>query len=174
MNIAKNEGFIGAGTTKQDRSKMRDLSELAYATVLEALKLEYGAGAARSEKQRRQCGTRAHLAADYLFGREPDSRAVETHDLAREQEVARDWLNANARMRELVLDSLRVLNLLNQDSQTRTGFVGEGLLMAYGEGSFRAPDVATYDALVHDAIYSLPLHAQQSIFYGLAKTQSCH
>jgi len=176
MNIATNEGYSGARATKEGRSKMRDLAELAYATVLEALKLEYGAGEARSEKQRRQCRMRAHLSADYLFGREPDpdSRAVETLDLAREQEVARDWLNANARMRELVLESLRVLNLLNEDRQPRTGRVGEGLLMAYGQGSFRAPDLATYDALVHDAIYSLPLHAQQSIFYGLAKTQSCH
>jgi hypothetical protein len=45
---------------------------------------------------------------------------------------------------------------------TSTGLVGEGLLMAYGQGSFRAPDLAAYDVLVHDAIYSLPLHTQQT------------
>ena len=77
-------------------------------------------------------------------------------------------------MRELVLESLRILNVLNENRQSQTGPVGEGLLMAYGRGAFRALDLATYDAVVHDAIYSLPLQAQQSIFYGWGKIQSCH
>ncbi len=115
---------------------MRELTELAYITVFDALKLEYGGDEARSEKERRQCSVRAGVAADYLFGRESDSRAVETLDLAREQEAARNWLKRNVRMRELVLESLRVLNVLNDDSLTRTGLVGEGLLMAYGQGLF--------------------------------------
>ncbi len=173
MNIAAAE-FIGASATKQDRSQMRELTELAYITVFDALKLDYGGDEARSAKERRRCGVRAGVAADYLFGREADSRSVKGLDLAREQEAARNWLKRNVRMRELVLESLRVLNVLNDDSPTRTGLVGEGLLMAYGQGSFRAPDLPTYDALVHGAIYSLPLHTQQSIFYGWAKTQSCH
>jgi hypothetical protein len=165
--------FMGGRATKQDPSQMRELTELAYITIFDALKLEYCGDEADSEKERKHCSERAGVAADYLFGREPDSRAVEALDLAREQEAARNWLQRNARMRELVLDSLRVLNLLADDSRTRTGPMGEGLLMAYGQGSFRAPDLATYDALVHGAIYSLPLHTQQSIFYGWAKTRSC-
>ena len=173
MNVSAAE-FIGASATKRDRSRMRELTELAYIVVFDALKLDYGADEARTEKERKQYSARAHAAADYLFGREPSSRAVEALDLAREQEAARNWLLRNARMRELVLESLRVLNVLNEHDHTRTGLVGEGLVMAYGQGSFRAPDVATYDALVHDAIYSLPLHAQQGIFYAWAKTQTCH
>ena len=172
MSIAAVE-FIGARATKQDRSQMRELSELAYITVYDALKLDYGWDEARSEKERGRCSARAGVAADYLFGRQPDGRAVETLDLAREQEAARNWLNRNVRMRELVLESLRVLNLLNDNSRTRTGLVGEGLIMAYGRGSFRAPDLANYEVLVHGAIYSLALHTQQSIFYGWAKTRSC-
>ncbi|HTS53970.1 MAG TPA: hypothetical protein VMH26_11905 [Burkholderiales bacterium] len=173
MNVRGAE-FISANATKHDRSHMRELTELAYITVFDALELEYGKDEVRSETERRQCSVRAGVAADYLFGKEPGERAPETLDLAREQETARNWLKRNARMRELVLESLRVLNMLSDDSRTRTGPVGEGLLMAYGQGVFRAPDPAAYEALVHGAIYSLPLHTQQSIFYGWAKTRSCH
>jgi len=174
MNIAIAEGLIGARAVRQDRAQARELTELAYAVVLEALRLEYGAGEARSEKERRQRTVRAGAGTDYLFGREPDSRASKALDLAREQESARDWLSRNSRMREVVLESLRVLNLLSDNGRTSTGLVGEGLLMAYGQGRFRAPDLVAYAELVHRALYGLPLHAQQSILYRWGKIQSCH
>lgn len=174
MNVAAVEKFIPAKVTKQDRSRMRELTELAYIVVFDALKLEHGEDRANSQKERKRCSARAEVSADYLFGREPDQRTGRNLDLAREQEAAREWLMRNAQMRELVLESLRILNVLNENKQSQTGPTGEGLLMAYGGGSFRAFDLETYDIMVHDAIFSLPLQAQQSIFYGWAKTQSCH
>ena len=174
MNIAIAEGLTSARATRQDRAEAQELTERAYAIVLEALRLEYGADEARSEKERRQGTMRAVAAADYLFGKEPDSRASKALDLARELEAARDWLRRNNRMRELVLESLRVLNALNDDRQTSARPIGEGLLMAYGHGSFRAPDLTAYGTSVHETLCALPLHAQQAILYRWGKMQSCH
>ena len=174
MNIATTERLIGARAARQERAAAQELTEQAYAIVSEALRLEYGAGEARSEKERKQRTMRAVAGANYLFDRERDDRASKTLDFAQEQEAARDWLRRNDRMRELVLESLRVLNSLNDSRQTPICRVGEGLLMAYGNGSFDAPDLAVYAALVHEALYALPLHAQQAILYRWGKTQSCH
>ena len=173
MNIKAIDEFIEARATRQDRSQMQELTELAYATVFEALRLEWGADDASSENERRHCTARAGVGADYLFGREPDSRATAL-DLGREQEAVRNWLKRDAPMCELVLETLRVYNALTEHRPPSTGPIGEGLLMAYGQGSFRTPDLATYDTLVHRALYRLPLHAQQRILYRLGKTQSCH
>jgi len=169
MNMPIAERLIGARAPRKERAEAQELTEHAYAIVLEALRLEYGADEARSEKERRQLTMRAIAGADYLFGREPDSRVGKLVDLAREQEAARDWLRRNDRMRELVLDGLRLLNTLN-----RTGLVGEGLLIAYGQGSFRAPDLTVYGISVHEALCALPLHTQQAILYRWGKMQSCH
>jgi len=166
--------LIGANGAPHERSQMHELTELAYTTVFDALKLAHGADEVHSAKDRKRCDQRAKMAADYLFGRELDPDALETLSVAREQELARDWLKRNEVMRELVLESLRVLNAMDDHPRGRTGPIGEGLVMAYGRGSFKALDLAAYDALVQRAIYSLPLHTQQSIFYGWAKTRSCH
>jgi len=166
-------GLIGAKGTRRERSQMHELTELAYTTVFDALKLAYGSDDAHSAKDRKRCDLRAKMAADYLFSREPDPDALETLPVAREQELARDWLKRNDTMRELVLESLRVLNVMDDHAGSRTGPIGEGLVRAYGRGSFKALDHAAYDALVQRAIGSLPLHLQQSIFYGWAKTRSC-
>ena len=174
MNMPIAERLIGARAPRKDRTEAQELTEQAYAIVLEALQLEYGADEARSEKERRQRTLRASAGADYLFGREPDSRIGKLLDLAREQEAARDWLRRNNRMRQLVLDGLRLLNTLNGNRQTTTGLVGEGLLMAYGQGSFRAPDLTVYGVSVHEALCALPLHAQQAILYRWGKMRSCH
>ena len=50
--------FIGARATRQDRSQMRELTELAYITVFDTLKFDYGED---SEKKRRRCSVRAGM-----------------------------------------------------------------------------------------------------------------
>jgi hypothetical protein len=74
-------------------------------------------------------------------------------------------------MRELVLQTLRVVNSLDRTASSAHSVVGEGLLMAYGDGRLDAPALAAYEALVQRAIDAVPMHVQQGIYYRWSMSQ---
>jgi hypothetical protein len=154
-------------------SRMRKLTELAHIAVSEALNQHYGFDEAVSERARSHCAARARAAADYLFGKPDRDADFDVADRAREQKAARDWLVRNELMRELVVQSLRVINAMNRNASKPSSVVGEGLLMAYGAGCFEVLDLPAYEAVVHRSIGALPGHIQQTIYYRWAMSQAC-
>lgn len=161
------------GARDEALTRMRRLTQLAHVAVSEALNHHYGFDEAVSELARSRCAARARAAADYLFGKPDRDADFDVAERAREQKAARDWLVRNEGMRELVVQSLRVINAMNRDGSKPSGLVGEGLLMAYGAGRFEALDLPAYEAVVHHAIDALPCHVQQSIYYRWAMSQAC-
>jgi hypothetical protein len=70
MNITAT-AFIGVRATRQDRSQIPELTELAPITVFDTLKFDYGGD---SEKERRQGGVRVGVPV-------PDNQAAVPVDL---------------------------------------------------------------------------------------------
>jgi hypothetical protein len=151
---------------------MRRLVELAYLTVREALSEYHGINGTVSERARLQCAARGLAGADYLFGKQRDYRGRDSVDVASAQKSARKWFVQEEPIRELVIKSLRVINLLDRRRETSAGLIGEGLLKAYGSHTVEALDARAYATVVHRAIAVLPAHVQQQILFRWGMAQA--
>jgi hypothetical protein len=145
----------------------QQVTQLARVALTEVLTQHFGFEQARSERARVACVQRAENAAEYLFGKPQRELEKDARMVAREHAVARKWLEHNDRMRDLVLQSLLVLNADAGKGQ----MIGEALLKAYGLADKRALALPDYHRLVRQLIDELPAQLQQSIYYRWAMSQ---
>lgn len=138
---------------------------VSIAQMAVAIKLaeDYGLNKAPSEDKQNAVIQKAAAAANYLFGKSPNP--IHAHlDLATEHATAREWLQKNSAMRELVVQSLRVTRVVDWG---RSGFIpemgemGMDLLEAFGKEYPDSPGADTYEALVRRVVATLPPSPEQ-------------
>ena len=151
--------------------RMRTLLSVSQIAVGVALLKHYGLQDALGEADRNARAARAAAAANYLFGKSPDPDHVQQFNPDHVQQFnlpeilaqAREWLQDNAPFRELVVQSRRVATAINAEASGAVSLVAEDLLSMLGGEFPDAPDPAKYEALIEQAIASLPPSYQQSI-----------
>ena len=143
------------------------LTRAAWATIETALMRHYGVGLGAWAGADESKTTRAAAAANLLNGqaRQPTVIGV---DLRQIQAETREWIRTNVEMRELVVQTLRVVA---QSAGTRDGAMSEESLAILSEFSGDAtdtPDPLAYEAVVRRAIATLP-HSTQVRLMRLTK-----
>lgn len=106
---------------------------------------------------------KAAAMTNYLFGYPPSELHLEKLDLVKERKTAIDWLRQDALFRELVVQSLRVMMMINFGRNSDSSIIGEEVLCTFGSEYPAAPDIDNYPALVRRAIDSLPPDSRASL-----------
>src|ERR1700732_588812 len=110
---------------------------------------------AHSTSQQEELYERAAAAANYLFG----NSAIPTQaqlDLVAEHAKAREWLKRNQNIRELVVQSLRVANVIGWAESGIRPETGMELLETFGREFPESPQLNAYRALVRQIVVALP------------------
>jgi hypothetical protein len=98
---------------------------------------------------------RAGVVGNHLFGN--NMIATQTQfDHSAEYVHAREWLKENPRVRELVVQSLRVANVIGWAKSGTRPEVGLETLNAFGKEFPDSPQLDTYRALLRRFVESLP------------------
>jgi hypothetical protein len=140
--------------------RMDQLTRAARATIAMALMRYYGVGTSVSGEEK-DLAKRAAAAANFLNGHPPHPAHADL-DLSKVQAEARAWIRANAPMRELVVQTLRVAAMAYASARGKEAVTEDSLslLSEFPGGSVQAPDPQVYEALVRRAIATLPHDAQ--------------
>lgn len=150
------------GRRKRSSNKIEGLARAAQATIGMALMQHYRAAsrAGNSEEQTRSTQMAA-AAANFLNGYVSHPEHAEL-DQARVQTEARNWLQQNPAMRELVVQTLRVTAVVHDSAKAKapTSEESVAVLAEFGGDAADKPDPHAYEALVRRAIGMLPHHTQ--------------
>ncbi|WP_329743296.1 hypothetical protein [Dyella sp. A6] len=116
-----------------------------------------GAYAATSEEEKDRLIAVAAAKANYLFAREPDDSHLAKLNLREIDGEAEMWLSKQKKLQELVVQSLRVQNMV---SYGRTGHapeppLGSKILAKYGSHYPDAPNPDSYPILVRQSLDEL-------------------
>jgi len=110
--------------------------------------------------QRLDLSERAAAAANCLFGNSAMPVRAEL-DLTAERTNAREWLKENQRIRELVIQSLRVADVIGWAEAGVGRKVGLELLEAFGKEFPVSPKLSAYRGLVRRFVDSLPASTEK-------------
>lgn len=110
---------------------------------------------AHSTSQQEELYEHAAAAANYLFGN--SAMPVQgQRDLAAEQPNTQEWLKRNQKIRELVVQSLRVANVIGWSEAGVCPEIGTQLLQEFGTEFPTSPQLDSYRALVRQVVVALP------------------
>ena len=150
--------------------RMEMLVAIAQLVTYAALCEANGAYQATSEVEKNRLGAIAAAKANYLFAREPDDKYLADFNLSQLNEETETWLSQNPTFQELVVQSLRVQNMVMYG---RTGavhdLIGAKLLGKYGELFPVAPDPESYPTLIKRALDELNEHDKQELLDAFAR-----
>lgn len=141
-------------------TRMLGLTDVAQLMTFTALIDHYSLDSRMSENQ---CAAKAAAVANCFFGKSPDPRHVQQFNFVTLQTEAAGWLKANEPFRELVVQSLRVLNTAAHESSPTGPVIGESILVVFGSDYPDEPNPETYEELVHRVLGLLPLKSQENI-----------
>jgi hypothetical protein len=134
---------------------MERLVTIAQLAVSVKLINDYGFQETSSDDERNAVVAKAAATTNYLFGKSPSPMHAHL-DLAAEHAAAREWLKKNSPMCELVVQSLRVANVIGWGTSGTLPEIGMELLEAFGKEYPDSPSVDTYEALVRRFVAALP------------------
>lgn len=108
--------------------------------------------------------------ANYLFARRPNAKHVVDFNLNRLNGEAETWLSQNPTFQELVVQSLRVRNMVTYG---RTGIahdpIGAEFLNKYGKLFPVAPDPESYPTLIKRSLDELSASDKQDMLNSFAR-----
>ena len=148
---------------KRVLAKMNTLAYVAnmttYLAALERVRSKSTAALRDSESE----AMKAAAMTNYLFGKAPSDMHTTQLDLGSEHRAAVAWLQEDSMIRELIVQSLRVMTTTAHGGGKGASIVGEEILSRFGATYPQAPDPASYEALVMRAVQTLPTTAQMEI-----------
>lgn len=122
----------------------------------------------QTDEDRKAIVEKSAVWANYLFGKTSSPKHAHL-DLEREYDAARDWLKENDFVCELVIQSLRVANMVVYGTSGTVQDLGMDLLESFGAEHPNMPSPTDYEDLVIKAIALLsPKNRQQLLTWARA------
>lgn len=151
---------LGVNVFGKHKKRLLDRMEVLVAAAqfvtVYAIAEAAGAYDATDEEAKSAIMAVAAAKANYLFAREPDDSHEAQFDLGELEREADAWLSQEEKMRELVVQSLRVQNMVAFGRTGRaTEPLGSEILVKYGSRYPDAPDPSSYPALVRGSLNEL-------------------
>lgn len=103
----------------------------------------------------------AAAVSNYLFGKSPDQRHIDQFTLETIESAGNQLIEHDTNMRELVVQSLRVLSTVS--FAVGKDEVGMGILSVYGKEYPQSPDPGSYAELIQKSIQGMSSFVQQSL-----------
>jgi len=148
--------------SSQDRV-LKIMDSLSYlANITTAYKINSLLKDSRNYKDDDELNKKIAVRTNYLFGRNV-SDSHSNLDVKAEFISANDWLSSDSLFRELVVQSLRVMNTSRMAKGGEAIIVGEDILTTYGYLYPEASSPDAYKTLVFKAIESLPLASKEEV-----------
>ncbi|MGH2510378.1 MAG: hypothetical protein ACRDHZ_23630 [Ktedonobacteraceae bacterium] len=129
-----------------------------------------GAYCAGSEAEEQKLIARSAAMCNCLFDGEQNEKIRSWFDLAEIEHAAHMWLSQHDTFKELVVQSLRVMNTIAIDrAGAVTGLLGEGILSMYGKTYPDAPNPDNYPAIIRKALGELDDANRNELLRGFSK-----
>lgn len=144
-------------------ARMDAQANIAQLAMAMALLSHFRVQQAPNDAEKSARAAKASAVANHFFGKESDLAHTRGFDLPSLYEEGNAWLQKNPLFKELVVQSLRVLNTVEFARTGKAPVIGESLLVQFGPEFPLSPNPETYAALVAKAVESLPPEEQASV-----------